>query len=131
LSLDPASAGLALRATHRLRLVTLNLAMLPEIEITYNSRLYRRFTTPGAPEWIRLIGDNLETWLALRPRCWMQQPLALSAALGNQFVDFCSTRVRITPELRLHRDMTGRPLQISTELDAPAFLDWLHTAVRS
>ncbi|WP_194834884.1 nucleoside hydrolase [Nocardia sp. XZ_19_369] len=126
LRIDTASAGLALRTIQYPRLVLSDFTNSPHIDITADSMLLRHLRSATATEWQQLLAANFEGWFTRRSGSWMHDPLTLSAALGMRFVAFCTERIRIERDARLHRDPHGRPIDVACAVDYPEFLEWMH-----
>ncbi|WP_024801214.1 nucleoside hydrolase [Nocardia sp. BMG51109] len=126
---DQVSAGLALRTSCEPRLLLSDWTHTDELQITRDSELFRMFSAPGVPEWARIVAANLERWLARGKPSKMHDPLALSAALGHEFVAFVPERVRIAADARMTRDRAGRMIWTATGVDYPAFVQWLHAMI--
>ncbi|MFJ1460960.1 nucleoside hydrolase [Nocardia sp. N2S4-5] len=124
--LDPAAAGLAIRAAFAPCLVLSDWTDSDEIAVTRDSELFRLVSRPDVPEWARWISISLERWFARgRASSKMHDPLTLSAALGCGFVSFDEVRVRIAPDARMYRDRRGRLVRVATGADYAGFTDWL------
>ncbi|WP_024800630.1 nucleoside hydrolase [Nocardia sp. BMG51109] len=123
--LDPAAAGLAVRAANGPRLVLSDWTNAEEMAVTRESDLFRIVSQPGAPEWARWIAICLERWFDRKPSSKMHDPLTLSVALGLPFVDFTDVRVRIEADARLYRDRRGRLVRVANGVDYAGFMGWL------
>ncbi|MET8779060.1 nucleoside hydrolase [Nocardia sp. NPDC004654] len=125
LRMDPAAAGLVLRAAHRPRCVLSTHTNVPDIRITPDSSLFGWLTARQAPVWSQLIRANFERWFARRPASWLGDPLTLASALGEPVVDYVTEAVRIECDARLYRDPHGRAIEVSAAVDYPRFHTWL------
>ena len=130
--LDPAAAGLAVRAAFAPRLVLSDWTDSEEIAVTPGSELFRLVSRPDVPEWARWIAISFQRWFQRgRASSKMHDPLTLSAALGLGFVSFDEIRVRIAADARMYRDRRGRLVQVATGVDYAGFMDWLIATIDS
>ncbi|WP_051030241.1 nucleoside hydrolase [Nocardia takedensis] len=127
--IDQVSAGLALRLVPRPRLVLSEHTNNDAIRITNDSPLVEALAADCAPTWARTLSIQLDRWFRVKGGSWMHDPLTLSASLGLPFVTFGSETIRIGADGRIHRDPHGRPVQVSTAVDYPGFLDWMNHLV--
>ncbi|WP_280334960.1 nucleoside hydrolase [Nocardia wallacei] len=124
--LDPAAAGLAIRAAFAPCLVLSDWTDSEEIAVTRDSELFRLVSRPDVPDWARWIAISFQRWFERgRASSKMHDPLTLSAALGCGFVSFDEVRVRIAPDARMYRDRRGRLVRVATGVDYTGFTDWL------
>jgi hypothetical protein len=105
---------------------------VPELLITTDSLLYRQLSAPGAPAWARLIAANFDAWFTRRPHgSWLHDPLTFSAALAASFVTFRAEQLHIAPDARLYRDLYGRTLYVSSDVDYMAAITWMIDTLRT
>lgn len=124
--IDPSAAGTVLRMIECPHLVLAEHTAHHDIRITATSALYRSLAGPPRPGWQELLGACFRAWFAHKPGSWMHDPLTLSAALGCEFVEFASERLRLDSRALLHREYAGREYAVSTTVDYLAFDTWLH-----
>ncbi|MBH0777714.1 nucleoside hydrolase [Nocardia bovistercoris] len=126
--IDPLSAGLALRAAHTPRLVMSEHTNHPAIRVTDTWPLIHALAADTAPPWAHLLGEHFQRWFTRKDGSWLHDPLTLSAALGQPFVEFTEERIRVAEDARLYPDPHGRPLRVSAAVDYDGFLGWFHEA---
>ncbi|MEU6562605.1 nucleoside hydrolase [Nocardia nova] len=141
LRMDPAAAGLVLRAVPGPRLVLSDHTESPIIRITEESELYRKLTEPGAPAWAPMLAACFREWFAYRATqttpsgraggagTWLHDAVTVAAALGLDFVTFAHTRIRIEADARIYRDPDGRDVEVTTEIDYDALMQWVTTTL--
>ncbi len=128
---DISSAGIALRMATRPRLVLSEHTGVPEMRITPDSPFHRQLAHPDAPAWASLIAANFRAWFArARPSSHMHDPLTLSAALGQPFVTFQSELLHLDHDALLHRDLRGRHIEVSHDVDYSAAMEWMSETLR-
>jgi inosine-uridine nucleoside N-ribohydrolase len=129
LRLDPTAAGLAIRAAFEPQLLLSDWTNTDELSITRESGLFQMLSAPGVPDWARWVAVNLVRWFERGKPSRMHDPLALSVALGLEFVRFADVRVRIEADARMYRDRRGRIVRAATGVDYAGFMPWLSAVI--
>ncbi|WP_427896445.1 nucleoside hydrolase [Kribbella sp. GL6] len=128
---DPAAAIEVLPALERWgppTFVTSDVTFDPAMELTADSRLYQRWTEPGATPWERVLREQFDRWTA-KYVAMQHDALALAAALLWPGVRFARERVVLDELARMSLAPDGTEIAMSVSADYPAFMRWLEQAL--
>lgn len=128
---DPAAAVELLPALERWgppTFVTSDVTFHPAMETTADSRLYQRWTEPGATPWERVLREHFDRWTA-KYVAMQHDSLALAAALLWPGVRFARERVVLDDLARMSLAPDGTEIALSVSADYPAFMQWLEQAL--
>ncbi|WP_166678037.1 nucleoside hydrolase [Kribbella kalugense] len=101
----------------------------PAIEITTESRLYKRWAHPDARPWERLFREHCDRWMAKYPGTMQHDALTLAAAMLWPGVRFVRERVALDSIARMSRSDGGTEIVMSVSADYAAFMSWLEDAL--
>ncbi|HEY3558400.1 MAG TPA: nucleoside hydrolase [Kribbella sp.] len=109
-------------------LVMSDVTFVPAMEITAESRLYRRWAEPDARPWERVLREHFDRWTAKYP-AMQHDALALAAAMLWPGVRFQRERVTLDELARMSLSASGFEVAMSVSADYAAFMTWLDKAL--
>lgn len=110
-------------------LVVSDVTFNPEMEITAESAIYKRWSEPGAPPWAPVLTAHCDRWMERLPGSMQHDGLTLAAAMLWPGIRFARERVALGADARMSRSEHGSEVIMSISADYSAFMSWLDAAV--
>ncbi|WP_169807586.1 nucleoside hydrolase [Herbidospora mongoliensis] len=111
-------------------LAELTLPTLVIADLTYRPPMR---VEPGSPlcagtsgTWSQLLSEQFRAWFAIPKPSYQHDPLALSVAMGQDFVTFEKARIAVDEAGRMTLSPDGIEVQLSRSVDYARFTAWLH-----
>lgn len=129
---DSTAARTVLAAVRRPQLIPGDLAYDPVTAIWRTDRHFQRLRAGTAPAWARLLAAHADAWFDATERgIMLQDPLALSAALGLPHAGFTPAHIRLDGSDQISHTATGGyAVDLAHHLDTTAFHTWINQQLR-
>lgn len=124
---DVVAATVLLAKARVPRLQLSEVTFTPEVEIAKGSPIHQLLSDPAGPPWARLVAAHMDQWYERFHHATMQHDaLALTAALGMDFVDYYRAHIAIDDRGRTTIATEGGfDVWLSGEARLDAYMRWL------
>jgi inosine-uridine nucleoside N-ribohydrolase len=123
---DPQATRTVLTGVTRPALVVADLTYRPQTQVEPGSPLCTGLGGAGPGSWSYLVSEQFRAWFAIPKPSFQHDPLALSVALGQDFVTFETARIALDEAGRMSLAADGAEVRLSRTVDYERFMAWLH-----